>query len=184
MAFSAAAGPGKGQAWAYERIQEGDTTCAANQALHEEAANLPQKIKENAYYNPPVADPLDPVTFVNKINVPTFMACQWEDEQTGGHCADLRPAFPGHEQEVVHVHQRRACRFTDPYTYDRLYDFLELYVAHKAPIENAAVVQASAPVIYQEAMGLPAGDEVTLPADPIQLQPTYESALAEFERFC
>src|SRR6476660_4605216 len=77
------AGPGKGQEWAYKRVQEGDQTCAANQDLHGEAANLLQKIKENSTYNPPVADPLDPVTFVHKIDVPTFMACQWEDETTG-----------------------------------------------------------------------------------------------------
>ncbi len=34
------ASPGHGQAWAYTRIEEGDQTCAANQALHGEAANL------------------------------------------------------------------------------------------------------------------------------------------------
>ena len=54
-----------------------------------------EKIKENSTYNPSVADQLDPVTFVHKINVPTFMACQWEDEQTGGHCADLAQHFTG-----------------------------------------------------------------------------------------
>ncbi len=42
-------------------------------------------------------------------------------------------------------------------------------------------MRAAAPVIYQEAMGLPKTDLVTLPADPIQTQPTYESALAAFE---
>src|SRR5438067_7068338 len=40
------ASPGHGQEWADERIKEGDTTCKANQALHGEAANLLQKIKE------------------------------------------------------------------------------------------------------------------------------------------
>jgi len=89
------ASPGHGQAWATKQIEEGDQTCAANQALHGEAANLMGKIKENSTYNPSVADPLDPVTFVKKINVPTFMACQFEDEQTGGHCADLSQHFTG-----------------------------------------------------------------------------------------
>src|SRR5436190_6784535 len=45
------AGPSNGQHWAYERVQEGDKTCADNQALHGEAANLLQKIKENSTYN-------------------------------------------------------------------------------------------------------------------------------------
>ena len=175
------AGPSNGQAWAYKRIQGGDPTCAANQALHGEAANLLQKIKENSTYNPSVADPLDPVTFVHNINVPTFMACQWEDEQTGGHCADLVQHFTGTSKKWFTFTNGAHIDSLDPYTYDRFYDFLELYVAHKAPIENAAPVQAAAPIVYKEAMGLPQGDVVTLPPDPIQLQPTYQLALSAFE---
>ena len=176
------ASPGHGQAWANKRIEEGDEACAANQDMHGEAANLLGKIKENSTYNPAVADSLDPVTFVHNINVPTFMACQFEDEQTGGHCADLVQHFTGTDKKWFTFTNGAHVDSLDPYTYDRWYDFLELYVAHKAPIENAAVVQAAAPVVYREAMGLPDGDEVTLPPDPVQLQPTYESALAEFEK--
>jgi len=175
------AGPGMGQEWAYKRVKEGDATCAANQALHGEAANLLAKIRENSTYNPKVADPLDPVTFVNKINVPTFMACQWEDEQTGGHCADLAQHFTGTTRKWFTFTNGAHIDSLDPYTYDRLYDFLELFVAHKAPIENQVPVRAAAPLVYKEAMGLPEGDVVTLPPDPIQEQPTYESALAAFE---
>jgi len=176
------AGPGHGQSWAYKRVQEGDVTCTANQALHGEAANLLQKIKENATYHPKVADPLDPITFVNKINVPVFMACQFEDEQTGGHCPMLAQHFTGTTKKWFTYTNGAHIDSLDPYTYDRLYDFYELYVAHKAPIENAAPVQAAAPVVYKEAMGLPEGDVVTLPPDPIQTQPTYGMALAEFEK--
>ena len=43
----------------------------------------------------------------------------------------------------------------DPYTFDRWYDFFELFVAHQAPIVNQALIRAAAPVIYQQAMGLP-----------------------------
>jgi predicted acyl esterase len=175
------AGPGHGQEWAYKRVKEGDQTCAANQALHGEAANLSQKIKENSTYNPAVADPLDPVTFVNNINVPTFMACQFTDEQTGGHCADLAQHFTATSKKWFTFTNGAHIDSLDPWTYNRFYDFLELYVAHQAPIENAATVQAAAPVVYKEAMGLPEGDNVTLPPDPIQQQPTYEKALAEFE---
>jgi uncharacterized protein len=175
------ASPGHGQAWASKRIEEGDRTCASNQALHGEATNLLEKIKANSTYNPAVADELDPVTFVNKIDVPTFMACQWEDEQTGGHCADLAQHFTGTSRKWFTFTNGAHIDSLDPYTYDRLYDFLELYVAHKAPIVNAAVVHAAAPIIYQEAMGLAKTDLVTLPADPIQSQLTYKSALAAFE---
>src|SRR6185437_7108989 len=176
------ASPGHGQAWATTRIEEGDETCAANQALHGQAANLLQKINENATYNPKVADPLDPVTFVHKINVPTFMACQFEDEQTGGHCANLVQHFTGTSRKWFTFTNGAHIDSLDPTTYNRMYDFLELYVAKQAPIVNSAPVKAAAPVVYKEAMGLPEGDVVTLPPDPIQPQPTYELALSEFEK--
>ena len=175
------ASPGHGQAWATKQIEEGDETCKANQALHGEAANLLDKIKENSTYKKPVADPLDPVTFVKNIKVPTFMACQWEDEQTGGHCADLAQHFTGTTKKWFTFTNGAHVDSLDPATYNKLYDFLELYVAHEAPIVDSAVVQASAPVVYDEAMGLEKTNLVTLPTDPVQLQPTYESALGAFE---
>ena len=175
------AGPGAGQPWAYQRIQQGDSTCRANQVLHGEATNLMTKIDQNAYYNPPVADPLDPVTFVDKIKVPTFMACQWEDEQTGGHCPDLVQHFTGTRQKWFTFTNGAHIDSLDPYTFDRLYDFLELFVAHQAPIVNQAVIRAAAPVVYQSALGVGNTDVETLPLDPVQLEPTYQTALAAFE---
>ena len=101
--------------------------------------------------------------------------------------ADRRPLR--RSGPALHRHEAKWFTFTngahidslDPYTFNRLYDFLELYVAHQAPIINAAVVHAAAPIIYQEAMGLPEDDLVTLPPDPIQEQLTYGSALSAFE---
>jgi len=46
-----------------------------------------KRSKRTRHQNPAVADELDPVTFVHKINV----ASSWptvEDEQDGGHCAE------------------------------------------------------------------------------------------------
>jgi predicted acyl esterase len=174
------AGPSSGEHWAYEQIQKGDTTCAANQDLHEEATNLLSEIKENATYNPPVADPLDPVSFVHNIKVPTFMACQWQDEQTGGHCADLAEHFTGTEHKWFTFTNGAHIDSLDPYTLDRLDDFLELYVAREPPIENKGILHAAAPTVYQAALGLPSEDHVTLPADPIQEKPKYAEALAAF----
>jgi predicted acyl esterase len=173
-----AAAPGHGQEWAYKRIQEGDSTCAANQALHPEAVDLLQKIRENSHYKPAVADPLSPVTFVDKIDVPTFMACQWTDEQTGGHCPTLAEHMTGTRRKWFTFTNGTHVDSLDPETFNRWYDFLQLYVAKRPPLLGAAVMHAAAPLIYKEAMGI-AG--VTLPPDPIQAQPTYESALAAFE---
>ena len=130
------AGPNSGQPWAYQQIQSGDTTCAANQVLHGEAADLSAKIAANSHYDAAVADPLDPVTFVNKIKVPVFMACQWEDEQTGGHCPELVRHFTGTTQKWFTFTNGAHIDSLDPDTYNRWYDFLQLFVAHQAPIEN------------------------------------------------
>ncbi|MPZ71011.1 MAG: CocE/NonD family hydrolase, partial [Actinobacteria bacterium] len=175
------AGPDSGQPWAYERIQNGDETCAENQALHPEAADLNAKIDANDHYVPEVADPLDPVTFAHKIEVPTFLVCQWQDEQTGGHCPELVSHFTGTDRKWFTFTNGAHIDSLDPETFNRWYDFLQLYVAEQAPMINQAAPRAAAPVIYQAAMGLPQDDIVTLPADPIQTLPTYDLALEAFE---
>jgi len=173
-----AAGPSSGQAWAYKRVQEGDQTCTANQALHPEAVDLLKKVEENDHYKPEVADPLSPITFVDKIKAPTFMACQWTDEQTGGHCPALVRHFTGTKKKWFTFTNGTHIDSLDPATFNRWYDFLQLYVAKRPPILASAAIKAAAPLIFQEAMGIPG---VTLPADPIQLLPTYGTALSAFE---
>jgi predicted acyl esterase len=173
------AGPNSGQAWAYKRIQQGDQTCKANQALHGQAANLLAKIRANSHYVPRVADPLAPITFVNKIHAPVYLACQFTDEQTGGHCPTLAKHFTGTTRKWFTFTNGTHVDSLDPETFNRWYDFLELYVARQAPITNSATIHAAAPVIYQEAMGIPG---VSMPPDPIQSQPTYAGAKAAFEQ--
>jgi len=173
-----AASATSGQEWANKRIQEGDGTCAANQALHPEAVDLLKKIEENDHYKPEVADPLSPITFVDKIDVPTFMACQWTDEQTGGHCPALVKHFTGTKKKWFTFTNGTHVDSLDPATFNRWFDFLQIYVAKRPPILASAAIKAAAPLIYQEAMGIPG---VTLPLDPIQLQPTLGLAQAAFE---
>jgi predicted acyl esterase len=174
--------PAKGtQPYATSQINSGDQTCKSNQVLHGEAANLLAKIRTNSHYIPATADPLDPISFVNKINVPVFMACQWTDEQTGGHCPDLAQHMSGTTHKWFTFTNGAHIDSLDPETYNRWYDFLELYVARQAPIVNSAAARGSAPAVYQAAMGLPSSDVVTLPSDPIQQQPTYAGALAAFQ---
>jgi uncharacterized protein len=167
----------EGQGWAYKRIQEGDQICKANQTLHTAAADLINKVHRNRVYRPKVANPLNPSTFVNQINVPTFLACQFEDEQTGGHCANLADRFTSSKRKWFTFTNGLHIDSLDPETFNRWFDFLELYVAQRRP-QLAPATAASAPVIYQSAMGIPG---VTLPHDPIQDQPTYGAALAAFE---
>ena len=166
-----------GQRWALDRIRAGDKTCKANQALHAEAVDLLAKIRANRYYVAAVAAPLAPVTFVHKIKVPVYLACQWTDEQTGGHCPTLAQRFTGTRRKWFTFTNGTHIDSLDPATFTRWFDFLELYVARRAP-NLSADVKAAAPTVFNAAMGVPG---VTLPDDPIQAQPSYSAALAAFE---
>ncbi|MGH2976345.1 MAG: CocE/NonD family hydrolase, partial [Solirubrobacterales bacterium] len=166
-----------GQAWAYDRIKAGDTTCKTNQALHPEAVNLINKVRRNNYYRPKIADPLSPITFVHKIHAPVFMACQWTDEQTGGHCPALPSQFTGTNRKWFTFTNGTHIDSLDPATFNRWYDFLELYVAQRRPALTAGQ-KALAPAIYSSAMGV---SGVQLPPDPIQQKPNYNAALSAFE---
>ncbi len=171
-----------GEPWAYKQIMGGDKTCKANQAIHGEAVRLMAKVRRNNHYRPSVADPLDPDSFVHKIKVPVFMACQWEDEQTGGHCADLVQHFTGTKEKWFNFTNGAHIDSLDPYTYDHWFDFLELFVAHRNPAEFRAQVDAAAPAVYMAAMGTSDFQNDTLPSDPIQSEPTYAAALAAFKK--
>ena len=173
------ASPHGGQAWAYQRIQQGDRTCRDNQVLHGEAANLLAKTYTNNHYVPSVADPLSPISFVNKIKVPVYLACQWTDEQTGGHCADLAEHFTGTAHKWFTFTNGTHSDSLDPETFNSWCDFLQLYVAEQAPLTACAATHAAAPAIYRSAMGI---SGVTLPPDPIQRDPTYAGARVAFER--
>jgi predicted acyl esterase len=167
-----------GQQWALDRIRGGDKTCEDNQTLHTEAVDLLAKVHASRYYRPAVADPLAPVTFVDEIDVPVYLACQWTDEQTGGHCPTLGRRFTGTSRKWFTFTNGTHVDSLDPATFTRWYDFLELYVARRAP-KLSPGVKALAPTIFSAAMGVPG---LTLPDDPIQAQPGYDQARAAFEQ--
>jgi hypothetical protein len=173
------ASPSGGQPWALKRIRGGDATCRANQAMHGEATNLIGKIRANEHYVPSVADPLDPVAFVKRIHVPVYLACQFEDEQTGAHCPDLLQHLTGTRRVWATFTNGTHTDSLDPATFNRWYDFLQLFVAHRKPALPAAIATA-APFIYQSVMGV---SGVALPPDPIQTQTsTYAAARTAFQR--
>jgi predicted acyl esterase len=172
------ASPTAGQPWALDRIKAGDKTCKANQALHTEAIDQVAKVRANSYYVPKVADPLAPITFVHRIKAPVFLACQFTDEQTGGHCPALASRFTGTRHKWMTFTNGTHIDALDPATFNRWYDFLQLYVARRAPrLPDAA--KAAVPAIFAAAMGV---HGVRLPDDRIQAEPTYAAAKAAFEK--
>lgn len=63
-----------GQPWSLKRMQEGDQICIDNQKLRGQSTDLLQEAEDNKFYAPPVGDPRAPVTFVDRIKVPVFLA--------------------------------------------------------------------------------------------------------------
>ncbi|MGN6169851.1 MAG: CocE/NonD family hydrolase, partial [Solirubrobacteraceae bacterium] len=172
------ASPTGGQPWAYQRILHGDKTCQHNQELHGEAVNQVALTRANPYYAPKVANPLAPVTFVDKIKVPVYLACQFTDEQTGGHCTDLAEHFTGTQRKWFTFTNGVHADSLDPATATRWFDFLALFVAHQRP-ELPALARAETPVLYKLLLGV---NGVGWPADPIRSAPSYRAALAAFEK--
>ncbi|HEY1515018.1 MAG TPA: CocE/NonD family hydrolase [Solirubrobacteraceae bacterium] len=172
------ASAGHGEPWALQRIRGGDRTCRANQALHTAAVNEASEVAANRYYTPSFANPLNLDTFVHKIHVPVFLACQWTDEQTGAHCPELAEHFSGTRLKWFTFTNGAHIDSLDPATAVRWYDFLTLFVAHRLPVLSPDV-KALAPLLYETAMGI---GGITFPADSIEDEPDYASALAAFER--
>jgi predicted acyl esterase len=183
------------QAYALQRIKQGDGTCRANQALHGDAYNLVKKIHDNQYYVPKVADALDPITFVHKIHAATFMACQLTDEQVGAHCPDLAEHFTGTRRKWFTFTNGTHIDSLDPETLTRMIDFYELYVAHRRPVLDvdlgagksaqlgfASEVGVIGPALLKITMGIDNAQLNDVPADPVESEPTYASALAAFDK--
>ena len=109
------ASPHGGQPWALKRIRGGDRTCrrqpgAARRGAEPDRQDPPQQPLRPGRRRP--AGSRSPSC--TRSALPTYLACQWADEQTGGHCADLAAASDGHAARVVHVHQRRPHRLAGP----------------------------------------------------------------------
>lgn len=84
-----------GQGWEQERVDAGDTICEENQLLHGQKVDSVAKAFANPYYTHEVGDPLNPSLFVDRIEVPVFLAGAWQDEQTGPGFAALLDRFTG-----------------------------------------------------------------------------------------
>ena len=79
-----------------------------------------------------------PEHFVDQINVPVFLAGDWQDEQTGPYFANLLDQFTGNEGSVAHRAERQHADSLDPTVFARWVQFLSIYVAQKVPKQHAS----------------------------------------------
>jgi uncharacterized protein len=173
----AQAAPASGQAWAGQRIENGDTVCAANQKLRSQAPDIITQIESNKYWTDKLAKPLAPEYFVDKITVPTFLSGAWQDEQVGGYWANLLSHFT-HVQHAYFTGTNGS--HTDPLEpaiFQRWYEFLSIYVAHKVPS-----IPAAAPLILNAIGSQVFGtNKLTLPPDRFAGVTSYARARQIYE---
>ncbi|MEP7113482.1 MAG: CocE/NonD family hydrolase, partial [Ilumatobacteraceae bacterium] len=164
-----------GQAWTKTRADAGDTICADNQKLRLQNPDLVQDIDNNPYYPQVLGDSLAPITFVDKIKVPVFIAGAWQDEQTGGHFPAMLDKFTGSPHLYVTLMNGLHTESLSPPVSGRYFEFLQLYVAKKVP--TLAPLNAIAPVIGKAIWGV----ETFAPYEDRFAGDTYDAALAKFE---
>ncbi len=164
-----------GQEWTKEQADGGDSTCADNQRLRLQNPDLVQEIDDNPYYSASLGDALAPITFVDKINVPVFIAGAWQDEQTGGHFPAMLDKFTGSPHVYVTLMNGLHTESLSPPVFGRYAEFLQLYVAKKVPDLTAA--SAIVGVLGNALYGV---DEFRPYTNRFEGQ-TYEDALQAFE---
>ncbi|MCZ7526484.1 MAG: CocE/NonD family hydrolase [Acidimicrobiia bacterium] len=165
-----------GQEWVQPRIDAGDETCAANQELRHQTPDLMEMVRDNPYYDPELADPLAPITFVDEIDVPVFLAGAWQDEQTGGHFPAMLDRFSGSPDAKFTLVNGTHADALGPQLITRWAEFLDFYVAERIP-QVPPAIRVLAPTYYEDLIGVPGSE---LPPDRFTSYASYDEALAAY----
>ena len=165
-----------GQAWTKKRADAGDTVCADNQEARSGNQDLTKEIGDNPFYNPAVADALNPSLLVGKINVPVFLAGAWQDEQTGGHFPAILDKFTSSPHVYATMSNGLHTEALGIGVLNRYYEFLDLYVAKRTP-ELSIMAGLLPSVLYKSVFNVSG-----LGFAPRRFTgKSYEEALAAFE---
>lgn len=165
-----------GHDWITEVVEGGDTVCEENQLLHSQMLDRIEIAKQSPFYDDVLAKPIDPSAFADQIEVPVYLAGQWQDEQTGPHFAVLLDKFENspstHFTVTNGVHP-------DGFSAQNLVEwkvFLDLYVAEEVP-DIPKAIELVVPLFMETVFGAP----VDLPDNRFEDYATYEEALAAYE---
>jgi len=166
-----------GQPWSQARIDAGDEICIANQKLRAQTPDIIQKINDNEFRIPSVADPLSPITFVDRIDVPVFLTGAWQDEQTGGYFPVMFDQFTSSPSVHFSITNGGHIEAVDPENFARWIEFLGLYVAKEIPRRPSTANL----VLNVAASGIFGVQGLRLPPDRFATVTTYDEARAIFE---
>jgi uncharacterized protein len=178
-----------GQGWAARRRDEGDQTCIDNQRLRGQNPNLAELIEIAEYYSGatpisndyhwyPNLDDLSPATFVDRINVPVFLAGAWQDEQTGGYFPTMLDQFASAPVKRFTIVNGNHTESLTPQIMSRWFEFLEIYVDQQVPDMPVGFLALGPQVIGASTWG----STVPFPAPRFDAETdAYEDVKAEWE---
>lgn len=165
-----------GQPWTVDRIDGGDQTCAANQDLRLQNPDPLALIEQYPDRSTYPYDSISPAGFVDRIDVPVFLAGAWQDEQTGGRFPDMLGHFTTDRLYASMVNGSHVESFTNLNICSRYLAFLDLYVAHRVPQATSSFV---CPLVASSVTGV---QGLTMPKDSLDFSGLdYDQALALFE---
>ncbi|MEX2626331.1 MAG: CocE/NonD family hydrolase, partial [Ilumatobacteraceae bacterium] len=165
----------EGQQWAADRIADGDAECEANQRLRLQNPDLLAEILETPFWVSPLGEELAPRTFVDRIDVPVFLAGAWQDEQTGGRFPTMLDDFTSSPALYASLVNGLHTEAISPPILPRYVEFLELYVARRTP--ELDVLPLIGPVLGEGIFGTADFEIRGERFDDL----SYEEALAAFE---
>ena len=170
--------PDGGQRWARRRVNNGDEVCRSNQRLRLQTIDPVAYTVAHPFYVPELMDNRSPIMWVENIEVPTFLAGGWQDEQTGPGFAQMLSKLPKRRDVKIMVSNGVHTTSLDPEILWNWCAFLDLYVAHRIPDPSRIAPIVS--LIAAQILGNGAPTPPT-PSDPYDHITTYADAKRYFE---
>jgi predicted acyl esterase len=119
--------------WVRDRIADGDTVCEDNQVLRLQSQDLEAEITPERFDSEEY-EYLSITSFADRIQVPTYLAVQLQDEQTGGSAAELATILQSsrHTFRAVFGNGAHADPM-GPTELPRVMEFVDFYVGRQVP---------------------------------------------------
>ncbi len=170
-----------GQPWANTMIQLGDKQCLANQDLHGEAMSITTLMRSGGLRTPALFDERAPSYWATKIDVPTFMAGAFQDEETGGQWTSMVGSMSQDRHLFVTMTNGTHVDSLNSAIIPRWIEFLDIFVGDQLPTSaQGSLINTFSPELYQYLTG---GAAIgTIPSLLYENEPSVAAARQAFEK--
>ncbi len=170
--------PEGGQAWAVQRVNEGDTVCLENQKLRLQTQDPVSFTQSQPFYVSSLMDARSPINWVENIEVPVYLSGAWQDEQTGAGFITLLRHLPKRRNVKVMMMNGVHSSPMEPEGLWTWIAFLDMYVGRRKPDMDRLAPFAGD--IYAQILG-PGAPVPPLPPNRLAGAANASDAIARFE---